>query len=52
MLLYLLAWLPLLVALSMVLHLIHPRPPADRFWIAVPMVLLFAFECLSPWWIL
>lgn len=52
MLLYLLTWIPVGVALSLVLQLLHPRPPADRLWITGPMVLLFAFECLSPWWIL
>ena len=28
------------------------RPPGDRLWITLPMVFLFAFECLTPWWIL
>lgn len=49
--LYLLAWVGIGALLIFVLTLLQPRPLADALLFGVPLTLMYAFACLSAWWV-
>ena len=51
MLLYLTAWLFVGAILALLLQAATPRAPARVVVLAFPMALVYAFMCLSSWWV-
>jgi two-component sensor histidine kinase len=49
--LYLVAWLFIGAVLFVLLEATTPRPPERAAMLAFPMALLYAFMCLSAWWV-
>ena len=49
--LYLTAWLFVGVLLTLLLQAVTPRSPIRVAVLAFPMALVFAFMCLSAWWV-
>lgn len=49
--LYLLAWTFVGAVLFVLLEAMTPRPPVRAAVLAFPMALVYAFECLSAWWV-
>jgi hypothetical protein len=50
-LLYLGVWLGIGALLGAVLQLIHPRPLGSLILFLAPLILFYAFACLSAWWV-
>lgn len=50
-LLYLTAWLFVGAILALLLQIATPRAPARVILLAFPMAMVYAFMCLSSWWV-
>src|SRR6266545_1559516 len=49
--LYLALWLGIGLMLAALLSLLQPRPLAQTLAFAAPLTLVYAFVCLSAWWV-